>query len=335
MRWMILFVCLGWGQSASGQIAAVRAAAYEGDGMACLKYSKALYKGTLVDQDRDSAAYYMQRALLSEDPAVLQKAAKAYQFGLGADKDEREALRILRLAAALGHAEAILELSEAFRFGMGVEKSDDSADHYLNQVAELGDPDGQFLVGTRYLQDAFSARNYPRGLNLLKKAAEQGHTQANWRLCEVFAERGTGTQSDNYYSLIKAYSFAEKAAEDDLPEALLYCARARLQGQGTPRNDSLAIRYVTRAADSLVYLPAYLQLGELYWDATMTGEKDPLQAMRCFRLVKEHRRANAEQRGTAELGIHQIDQYVKHLQNTMLQAGGWVPPRTFDYFIRE
>jgi TPR repeat protein len=320
---------------ASAQIDTWRAAASQGDALACLRLSQAFYKGSLVDPDRDSAAYFMQRTLLTDDPAVLKKAAKALQFGLGADKNEAAGAGCLRKAASLGDAEAMLELSEAFRFGMGVEKRDDSADFYLNRVADLGDPDGQYLVGTRYLQDAFDPAKYTKGLNLLKKAAEQGHVPANWRLAEVFNERNTGTESDKYYSQIKAYSFAEKAAAGAMPEALLFCARARLAGAGTTRSDSLAVVYTRRAADSLQYLPAFLDLGDLYWDGKVTGQKEPLLALQAWRHVKNHDRANADQRGRAELGIHQVDQFIKQMQNIAFQAGGWVPAGVYEYYLRE
>jgi hypothetical protein len=336
MRTILLaFLLLTAGMSAQAQIDQVRAQAYEGDQMAALKYSLALYKGILLERDRDSAAYFMRVARLSDNPEVLKKAARALQFGYGADKDEAAGTNCLRKAASLGDTEAMLELSEAFRFGMGLKKSDDSADFYLNRVAELGDPDGQYLVGTRYLQDAFNAAKYTKGLSLLRKSAEQGHIQANWRLCEVFAERNTGTQSDNYYSLIKAYSFAEIAARNDLPEALLYCSRARLEGKGTSRNDSLAAAYALRAADSLDYLPAYLQVGDLYWNGQITGKKEPLKALEAYRTVKHHKLGNADQRGKAELGIHMVDQFIKQLQNTAFQAGGWMPAGMYDYYLRE
>lgn len=336
MRTVLLaFFLLTAGFSARAQMDKVRTQAYEGDAMACLRYSKALYKGNLVERDRDSAAYFMQMALLSDNPEVLKKAARALQFGHGVDKDEASGTACLRKAASLGDVESMLELSEAFRFGMGLEKSDDSADYYLNRVADLGDPDGQYLVGTRYLQSAFNKSKYTKGLSLLRKSAEQGHVQANWRLCEVFAERSSGTQSDNYYSLIKAYSYAEVAAQKDLPEALLYCSRASLDGKGTARNDSLAAAYALRAADSLGYLPAYLQVGDLYWNGQITGQKEPLKALEAYQVVKTHKRANANQRGDAELGIHQVDQFIKHLQNTAFQAGGWMPAGMYEYYLRE
>lgn len=336
MRTILLaFFLLTAGFSARAQIDVVRTQAYEGDALACLRYSQALYKGIQVDQNLDSAAYFMDLARLTDDPEVLKKAARALQFGQGTNKNEAAGTACLRKAASLGDTESMMELSEAFRFGMGLEKSDDSADFYLNQVAKLGDPDGQFLVGTRYLQDAFNAGKYTQGLSLLRKAAEQGHTQANWRLCEVFAERNTGTQSDNYYSLIKAYSYAETAASRDLPEALLYCSRARLEGKGTTRNDSLAAGYALRAADSLHYLPAWLQVGDLYWNGHITGQKEPLKALEAYRTVKNHKRANADQRASAELGIHQVDQFLKHLQNTAFQAGGWMPAGIYEYYLRE
>lgn len=332
LLFLLLFSSCLWSPA---QISKIRAQAYGGDAAASLKYAQALYKGRVVERDLDSAAVFLSLAKAAADVGVWKSISKAYSYGLGVDKSLDSAFTYLHLAANADDTEAQLELSEAFRFGQGVTQSDDSANHYLNVVAAKGDPDAQFLVGTIFIQSAFDAKSYSKGLNLLKKAAEQGHPEANLRLFVIFSERNTGTESDKYYSLVKAYSYGDAARQSDLPKALVYCAEARLTGRGTQRNDSLGVAYMQRAADSLNFFPARNRMGDLYWQGVVTGQQEPLIALDYYQSVKQSRTSNVEQRAAAEIGIHQVDQFVKQLQNYLLQAGGWVPSTTFNYRLRE
>ncbi|HHG85916.1 MAG TPA: sel1 repeat family protein [Bacteroidetes bacterium] len=333
----MFFILLVVGTSllAHGQIRTIRAQAYSGDAAACLKYSKAFFKGRLVEQDLDSAAIFLSRAKAGAKVEVWKSIAKAYAYGLGVEKSQDSAFVYLQFAANADDTEALLDLSEAYRFGHGVSKSDDLANHYLNVVAEKGEPDAQFLVGTIFVQSAFDAKKYSKGLKLLRQAAEKGHPQANFQLCGIFSERNTGTESDKYYSLVKAYAYSYAASQLGVPKALYYCAEARLKGRGTTQNDSLALVFMTQAADSFNYLPARNRMGNLYWDGTVTGQQEALLALQYYQSVKQSRISNVDQRAKAELGIHEVDQFLKQVQNYMLRAGGWIPVTAFDYRIRE
>jgi TPR repeat protein len=134
-------------------------------------------------------------------------------------------------------------LSEAFMFGKSVEKNEDSAKFYVKKAADKGLTDAQFLLGTELLVDVFSSANYAKGVALLQKAAAKGHVDAQFRLSEVYRSKGRGNVSDSYYDIKKGYSYSEMAALQGLPEALMYCAEARITGTGTTKNDSIACSF--------------------------------------------------------------------------------------------
>lgn len=239
-----------------------------------------------------------------------------------------------RAKAWAGDSIAMLELSEAFTFGKGVEKNEDSAKLYVKKAAEKGVPDGQFLYGTQLLVDVFSSTNYAKGVSMLKKAAESGHADAQYRLCEVYGNKGRGNVGDSYYDIKKAYQYGELAAVQGVPEALMYCAEARLAAKGTLRNDSIACAFFKRAATERNYVPAYIRMGDMYFEGKVTGQVEPFVAVEWYRKALTFRHANIDQKGKAEEGIHRVDNFFKKIQNTFIEANPALPLGMFSYRIR-
>jgi TPR repeat protein len=240
----------------------------------------------------------------------------------------------IRKRAWEGDSVAMLELSEAFTFGRGVEKKPDSAMFYLKKSANKGHPDAQFLMGTELLVNVFSAPNYAKGVALLKKAADKGHVDAQYRLSEVYRSKGRGNVSDTYYDPKKAYQYGEMAAIQGLPEALMYCAEARLTGNGAPVNDSLACAFFKRAADEKGYVPALIRMGDMHFQGKATGRVEPFIAVEWYERALDMPQANIDQRGLSHAGIHRVDQFFKKIQNTYLDANPAIPMGMFFYRMR-
>lgn len=238
-----------------------------------------------------------------------------------------------RQQAWLGDSVAMVKLSEAFQFGRGVERAEDSALFYMDLAAQKGHPDALYLVGTQLLIKVFSATEYAKGLSFLRKAAEKGHSEAQFRLAQVYSTKGMGNQTDSYYDLKKAYNYADSAASKGHKEALLYCAEARLKGNGTSKNDSIAVVYFQKIADR-DYIPAVIRLGDMYWEGKITGKQEPFLAIETFNRVFELGNANVEQKAAADLGIHRIDQFFKNIQNTYLNGNPMMPAGLFEYRLR-
>jgi TPR repeat protein len=233
-----------------------------------------------------------------------------------------------------GDSVAMLQLSEAYRFGNGVEKNEDSAKIYIQKSAAKGHTEAQFLYGTELMIDVFTASTYAKGVALLKKAAEKGNVDAQYRLAEVHCSKGRNNVSDTYYDLKKAYLYGEMAAAQGLPEALMFCAEARLKGSGTTKSDSIAIVYFRRAADEKNYVPGIIRMGNMYWEGKVTGKAEPYIAKEWFERALAQKHANLDQRGKADEGIYYIDQFFKRIQNTFLDANPGMPMGMFDYRLR-
>lgn len=240
----------------------------------------------------------------------------------------------LQSKAWAGDSIAMLELSEAYQFGRGVTKNEDSAKAYIKKASDKGLPEAQFLYGTELMTDVFTASTYAKGIALLKKAADKGNVDAQYRLSEVYRSKSRGNVSDTYYDIKKSYLFADLAAQQGLPEALMYCAEARLVGTGTTIKDSIAVAYFKRAADEKKYVPAMLRMGDMYWTGKVTGKVEPFIAKEWYELALKQKHANLDQRSKAQEGIYHLDQFFKQIQNTFLDANPAMPMGMFDYRLR-
>ncbi|MFN8396127.1 MAG: tetratricopeptide repeat protein [Bacteroidia bacterium] len=233
-----------------------------------------------------------------------------------------------------GDSIAMLDLSEAYTFGKGVTKNEDSAKVYRKKAAEKGLVEAQFLYGTDLVVDVFSTTNYAKGVAMLKKAADQGHKDAQYRLSEIHRSKGRGNESDKFYDLKKAYSYSELAAAQNVPEALMYCAESKLTGTGTTKSDSVACVYFQKAANEKKYVPAFIRMGDMYFEGRATGKVEPFLAVEWYRKALALKHANIDQRGKAEEGIHNVDNFFKQIQNYYLDASPMMPMGMFDYRIR-
>ena len=234
-----------------------------------------------------------------------------------------------------GDAKAMLELSEKYLFGLGVTKSDDSSKYWANQALATGDKEAQYLVGVLKTSSAFDKQKFGDGVDLLKLSSEQGFPDASLKLSEIYRTRGTGMATDAFYDLKQSFSYGEVAAKAGEKEAMFYCGESLIKGRGCSRNDSLGVYYISEAATTKGFIPACLRMGDLHMSGHITGEIDPFGALEWYNYVLNHRRSNIDQRATAQLGIHAVDNLVRQWQNLILQAGGVMPQNTFDYNIRE
>lgn len=243
-------------------------------------------------------------------------------------------ISLLQQQAEGGDAKAMLELSEKYLFGLGVTQQDDSAQYWIKQALALGDPEALFLVGVREVGNVSNAKAYRTGIQHLEEAAEQGNVDAQLRLGDIYRQRRTGTPSDQYYDLAKAFGYSNQAAKAGNPVAMTHCGEALVSGKGTNKNDSLAIDWFTNAGAEKKHVPAQLRLGDLYLSGVATGQVDPFQAYHWYRRAAGNRRANIDQRSAADLGIHEVDLLLRHFQNALFMTGP-LPKATFQYEIRE
>ena len=184
-------------------------------------------------------------------------------------KEIAEGVKQLQAAAAKGDAHAQFVLGLCFQYGQGVTQSVDEAQALYLKAATQGQPAAQFFLGVfllgrdsqdpdrdaagavvwlekaavqkfhranHYLADLYLsgngvARDPVKARQWLQKAADAADPAASFRLA-ILTEKGEGLEKPDPDAAQKLY---EKAAEDGLPEAMVYLGRMHQNGvRGEP-----------------------------------------------------------------------------------------------------
>ncbi|MEQ9258712.1 MAG: hypothetical protein RIG84_06415 [Roseovarius sp.] len=80
--------------------------------------------------------------------------------------------------AEAGNAKAAFYLASLYHVGMFVSPDRQKAIDYLQASADGGDPDGQYYLGLHHINGVDMERNVELGTELIKSAAEAGHSAA-------------------------------------------------------------------------------------------------------------------------------------------------------------
>ncbi|WP_293400203.1 peptidoglycan-binding protein [Phenylobacterium sp.] len=99
----------------------------------------------------------------------------------------------------------------------------------------------------------------PGGLEKLRKAANLGHSPAQFYLAKLYTDGGAGLKKDP----VEARRWTERAAEGGNRAAMHNLGIALAQGQGGPKNLTLAAEWFRKAAD-LGLVDSQYNLGVLY-----------------------------------------------------------------------
>ncbi len=108
-----------------------------------------------------------------------------------------------------------------------------------------GDMRAQLALGKALLLGTGDvARDYPRALRLLRRAADQGDAPAAYYLGVMFRS-GYGTAAD----AAQAAHWFDRAARHDIPAAMFMLANAYRDGDGVPRDEARALALYEEAAE--------------------------------------------------------------------------------------
>ena len=108
--------------------------------------------------------------------------------------------------------------------------------------AEAGDVASQCELGIAYLEGRWGI-NYQKAFHWLRQAAEQGCTEVQYRLADMY-QRGRGVAADDAEA---CYWYAQ-AAEGGHKKAQYYRALMHKYGTGTPINDEQALYWYEQSA---------------------------------------------------------------------------------------
>ncbi len=214
----------------------------------------------------------------------------------------------LKTLAENGNKEAILRLHEYYLLEKRIP---DSVKYWTFKAAELKIPEGLYWLGIGYFRgmDGFP-RKIHTGLKYLHAAADSGNSLAALRLMEIYGDTSSSPFIDPAYKKLrnkkKAFKFAKQAAEAGHPDAIYYLAHAYLQGNGTQKNDSLAILWMKKLADNYNNAQAQLDLANWFFYAkTQYGINNP-EAEKYYKKVAENRWADPELKAWGRVGLYNL-----------------------------
>jgi hypothetical protein len=179
-------------------------------------------------------------------PALAGEAGKDLAYGAYQAGHYRRALdeALKRIEADNGDAAAMTLVGELYRQGLGVPPNQQIATEWYERAVTRGDVNADYALAMALLDERNPRRDAARGGELLRKAAAAGHAAANYNL--ALALLATGRDED----LKAALAGLETAARANIGDALHALGILAKQGRGLPQSDTVAARWMARAAET-------------------------------------------------------------------------------------
>lgn len=184
----------------------------------------------------NSAKQQRESGMTIEDIKGNAAAGESWaQFRLGAyyasgknglPKNEEEAVRWYRRSAEQGVAEGQFFLGQALFLGKGTDKNEAEALSWCEKAAAQGFAPAQYWVGVALAQgECGLSKDIPKGVGLVRKAALQGHTEAQVVLAKAYLN-GSGVARDPKEAVV----WYRKAAEAGDAKSQLWIGSVYLKG---------------------------------------------------------------------------------------------------------
>ncbi len=163
----------------------------------------------------------------------------------------------------------------------------EQAVEYFRKAAEQGHTDAQFYLGYCYENGQGVAQDYMEAVKWYKKAAEQGDADAQFNL-GVCYDNGRGVAQD-YKEAVKWYREAAEQGDASAQCNLGYCYK---NGQGVTQDYNEAVKWYRKAAEQ-GDADAQCNLGYCY-DIGQGVAKDYNEAVKWYCKATEQRNARAQ-----------------------------------------
>jgi len=188
----------------------------------------------------------------STSPEALYDRGVDAITGVGPTQNDSLGIDYFRRSAELGYGPAQIALAYYYETGTVIESNPGQAVDLYRKAAQQGDPLAGWLVGRRYFLGNGVPRDPDAAQKWLKLAADQNNAFGAYYLGRLMADR----------DFSKAPKLYKIAADQGLPQAQYFYAKALKDGRGVPRDRFSAYVWYTLAADA-GYAAAGADLGEL------------------------------------------------------------------------
>ncbi len=237
-------------------------------------------------------------------------------------------MKLLRtLTAALVFTKAAAQSEAYFQAEKFLfENRYDSAYKHLKRGAEAGDADCQFLYGAGLLKGVGLKRDARAGLAWMEKAAAQGHVLALRNLAMEYSRENEPFETGRTRNDKRAFECALAAAHAGDEIATFILATAYKQGRAYNgaqafQNDSLAVEWMTRAANVHRYPPAQLALGDWYYRGETRYGGNPDKAAHFYQAAAKNPRSDPDQQSEGQVGAH----YAIQLKRLVVNLHHYLP----------
>lgn len=196
-------------------------------------------KGAGVERD-DARACALFKQSAEQGFAPGQYAlGYAYFWGLGVKGERAQSLIWFSRAAEQEDARAQLALGRIFATGTGVKKDPTQAALWYEKAADQGLADAQVSYGY-FLMKSDEDRYEAKALTLFQRAAQQGHSDAQYMLGQAYAY-GWGLPEDVKQGMV----WLEKSGQQGHAGAMLTLAKLYLDGKTPEQNVDVQLEKAT------------------------------------------------------------------------------------------
>jgi uncharacterized protein len=188
----------------------------------------------------------------STSPDALYERGMDAITGVGTSRNDTAGIDYFRRSAALGYGPAQVALAYYYESGTFLARDPGEALDLYKKAAQQGDPLAGWLAGRLYFLGSTVGRDPDAAQKYLKIAAGQNNAFGAYYLGRLMADR-------DYTKAPKLYKIA---ADQGLPQAQYFYAKALRDGRGIPQDRLTAYIWYTIAVDA-GYKAAIADLNEL------------------------------------------------------------------------
>jgi TPR repeat protein len=199
------------------------------------------------DSDPEKAFAYFKAAADQGHHLAQYETALRFQSGVGTTKDSEASFKYFKAAAKQGHTDAQYETALCYNKGLGTTVNPDKAYFFFKAAALSGHTNAEFEFGLREINSE-TAQKRLAGLNFLKKAADKGHAEAQYKFARslsagLFVRGCKGPEN--------AFKYYKLAADNgkSITDAKYQVAKSYEEGIGTEINPSEAFKYYEKAME--------------------------------------------------------------------------------------
>src|SRR5580658_7720562 len=188
----------------------------------------------------------------STSPEALYERGMDSITGVGTSRNDTEGVDYFRRSSDVGYGPAQIALGYYYETGTFLAHDAAQAAALYRKAAQQGDPLAGWLAGRLYFLGSGVPRDLDAARKLLKPAADQNNAYGAYYLGRLMADRDY-TRAPALYKI---------AADQGLPQAQYFYAKALKDGRGIPQDRLTAYVWYAIASDA-GYAAAGSDLGEL------------------------------------------------------------------------